>query len=149
MKTSFTSKPHSAFLSAVACLAAALFVPATASAQDTQQSHETSNFTFVVEAADRNGIDLTCAEGCAWKVLSFDVSEAQAIDARGMTGPSEENDNSATELADFLFTIERTEEGVRLEGKRGTAWKVLTFSCASGECSQAVDQNGMVSLSGK
>jgi hypothetical protein len=45
-------------------------------------------------------------------------------------------------LANFLFTIEKTENGISLVGMEGTSWKTLSFSLAK-NARQAIDQNGM------
>ena len=89
-----------------------------------------------------DGIDLRCTEGCAWTALAFGArpyGQEQAVDNFGMTNPSR-----TTEAAEsFLFTIQRTDDGVRLRGLEGTSWTELAFECAPGTCSVPIDRNGM------
>jgi hypothetical protein len=47
------------------------------------------------------------------------------------------------EVAQFHFTIQRTDAGVKMECLVGCAWKTLSFSLA-GDTTQAVDGMGMV-----
>ena len=48
-------------------------------------------------------------------------------------------------LADFLFTITRTNNRIELKGIEGTAWTDLRFSLSEDK-KQAIDQNGMTKL---
>ena len=47
------------------------------------------------------------------------------------------------DVAQFRFTIQRTDTGVKMECTQGCAWKTLSFSL-SGDATQAVDGMGMV-----
>ena len=98
-----------------------------------------SKFIILIETTDNGTIKLTCKDGCAWKELSFNMmnnDSIQAIDQYGMTTKNE-SDNSS-----FIFTIQHTKQGIKLEGIKGTSWTKLNFSC-NGNCYQAIDQNGM------
>ena len=102
-----------------------------------------SDFQFTVEGWE-DGIELSCQKGCAWKTLTFKVEGAQAVNQYGMTGLNEEQPKGDSDLANFLFTIEPTSEGVELRGIEGTAWTHLTFGM-KGKQSQSVDEMGMTS----
>ena len=54
---------------------------------------------------------------------------------------------SATQSTKFLILVETTDEGLKLTGQQGCAWKELTFSIKQ-DNSQAIDQYGMTSLNG-
>lgn len=105
---------------------------------------ELSKFLIQVETADSDKVNLTCTEGCAWETLSFSLSEkgAQAVDEYGMADPENLDSRVNPELADFLFSISKTENGVDLKGLDGTAWTSLRFGLASKEV-QAIDEMGM------
>ena len=105
-----------------------------------------SKFLILVETTD-DGIKLTCEEGCAWKGLSFTLARynPQAIDQNGMSSLSREKTLPDSTLANFLFTIQKTNDGVSFEGSEGTAWINLSFTCPKTGCHQYIDQNGMTS----
>ncbi|MBP6398465.1 MAG: hypothetical protein KA340_11325 [Saprospiraceae bacterium] len=67
----------------------------------------------------------------------------QAIDEYGMTHPDYVSTEKDVQLADYLFTIVKTKNGVLLMGKEGTAWKELSFSLKPNAV-QMIDQYGMV-----
>jgi hypothetical protein len=88
-------------------------------------------FSILVETFG-DEISLTCHDGCAWKQLSFTTStfdKAQGIDQNGMTSFPNHQISADTKPSTFIITIARTLEGVTVEGKAGTAWTSLTFSC--------------------
>ena len=109
---------------------------------------ELKDFQIVIDQfnVDSNKINLICNEGCAWKTLSFSLSELniiQKVDEYGMVNSDEESKKSDNnELSEFLFTIRKTDNGVYLQGLEGTAWKDLSFNINKNR-SQAVDQYGM------
>ncbi len=142
-----TTSPGPGFRRKLTYRAASLYgkVPIDSSKYDSVKTSpiktELSKFMILIETGV-NGIKLKGIEGCAWKELSFNVpfaEKAQAIDQYGMTQnrTKEESANSS-----FLFTITRTDNGIALEGIKGTAWIKLSFSC-NGNCQQAINQNGM------
>ena len=54
---------------------------------------------------------------------------------------------SVTQSTKFLILVETTDEGLKLTGQEGCAWKKLTFKIKQ-DNSQAIDQYGMTSLNG-
>lgn len=55
---------------------------------------------------------------------------------------------NAPELVKFQILVETTEDGIRLTGLDGCAWKELSFSVPKHK-PQAIDQNGMTTKKGK
>lgn len=124
----------------------AIIIGGSASFVPKAESDKIQDFLLIIETTDKEVI-LSCEEGCAWNELSFGASAnsgPQGINQYGMARPAGYEVKEYPELPDFLFTIERTENRISLGGINGTAWKSLSFSCPSGKCNQAVDQNGMV-----
>ena len=97
-------------------------------AQDTKPT-DSKKFKIVLEKKE-NKIDMSCSEGCAWKELSFTLSnyEKQAIDEYGMTKAESASNNKDSKLADFLFTLNIVEQGLELNGIEGTNWTKLNFT---------------------
>jgi len=108
----------------------------------TKAEAEFPKFLILIETTSE-GLKLTSQEGCAWKELTFTLNQdkPQAIDQFGMT--SLNADIRTNDHSNFLFIIKKTKEGISLEGKRGTAWTNLKFSCQQGKCYQLIDFNGM------
>ncbi len=106
---------------------------------------DVSSFSFVIKTTE-NGLKLISKEGTAWKEVAFSLEEnkSQAINQFGMTSIEKEYAPKDSKLANFLFTVKKTKEGLVFEGIRGTAWKNLSFSCDKSECSQMINQYGMV-----
>ncbi len=106
-----------------------------------EDSHK---FLIFIQTTD-NGLKLTCEEGCAWKDLSFSLIENkfQAVDQNGMTSIDRVKPIIDEKLSNFLFSIQRTDNGINLEGKEGTSWTMLNFTCADNLCNQYIDQDGM------
>ena len=116
-------------------------------AQEDVYLKKLASFSILVETSG-DEIKLTCNDGCTWKHLSFSSSiknDPQAVDQDGMTTLTRDPIKKDTLHGDFLFTIKKTQEGVSLEGKEGTAWTKLSFSCPENKCSQPIDEYGMVS----
>ena len=84
-------------------------------------------------------------KGSAWVETSFKIKNyvPQAIDEYGMTELKKVSSKKDSNLADFLFTITRTEDGIVLKGIEGTAWSDLSFSLAENG-KQTIDQLGMI-----
>ncbi|MFA5436136.1 MAG: hypothetical protein WC372_08885 [Candidatus Neomarinimicrobiota bacterium] len=101
-------------------------------------------FKIVVEKTG-TGIKMKSLEGSAWLDLLFSLNNyrPQAIDEYGMTALNAVSSNKDAGLADFLFTVTKTENGIELKGIEGTAWTELSFSLAENE-KQAIDQNGLI-----
>ena len=111
-----------------------------------KKSTDLKDFKIVVEKTD-NGIKLTSTEGSAWVDLAFSIDDdlPQAIDEHGMTKTDKVSSEKDANLADFLFTITKTENGIILKGIEGTAWTDLSFSLTENR-KQAIDQFGMTKL---
>jgi len=111
-----------------------------------KKSDDLKNFKVVVEKTD-NGIKMQSVEGSAWIDLSFSINNVrpQAIDEYGMTELNKISSDKDSNLADFLFTITKTENGIILKGIEGTAWTDLSFSLLENG-KQAIDQFGMTKL---
>ena len=104
-----------------------------------------ARFSIVIETSG-DDIKLTCNEGCAWKELSFSSSikgEPQGVDQYGMTTLPRNLIKKDLMLSNFLFTIKKTQEGISLEGKEGTAWPTLDFVCTGGKCFKPIDGWGV------
>ena len=106
---------------------------------------KTSKFLILVETTE-DGVKLTSQEGCAWKELTFtlNIEKPQAVDQFGMASLNQDKPTEDKSLANFLFTIKKTKDGISLDGKGGTAWTKLNFGCDKGKCYQYIDFNGMV-----
>ncbi len=115
-------------------------------AQNIKPTDELKDFKIVVEKTDI-GIKLKSIEGSAWKDLSFSIKtdRPQAIDEYGMTKLHKVSSYKDSNLADFLFTITKTESGIVLKGIEGTAWINLSFSLTNNQ-KQAFDKFGMIEL---
>ena len=89
----------------------------------------------------------TSVEGIAWIDLSFNLKndQTQAIDEYGMTELNKVSSKKDSNLADFLFTITKTDSGIKLKGIEGTAWIDLSFSLTKNK-KQAFDQYGVTIL---
>jgi arginine repressor len=126
----------------------ALFVLTASSELVAQEkkSDNLKNFKVVVEKTD-NGIKMQSVKGSAWIDLSFSINndKPQAIDEYGMTVLNKISSEKDSNLADYLFTITKTENGIVLKGIEGTAWTDLSFSLLENG-KQAIDQFGMTKL---
>ncbi len=111
-----------------------------------QKSSALKEFKVIVEKTD-TGIKMHSVKGSAWVDLAFNLNDyqPQAIDEYGMTELEKNSSDKDTNLADFLFTISKTEDGIVLKGIEGTAWNDLTFSLDENG-RQAIDQFGMTNL---
>jgi hypothetical protein len=91
-----------------------------------------------------NGLKLIGQKGTAFKELSFSMREnvQQSIDQFGMTIPETKKNTKDENLADFEFTIEKTNNEYVLVGKKGTAWTRLSFTFSPNN-KAIVDQNGV------
>ena len=141
MKTKLNSKKlFSALLLIILCLTTAHELTAQ------EKRVELKDFKIVVEKTD-NGIKMKSTKGSAWIDLYFSLKDykPQAVDEYGMTKLNNASSKKDTNLADFLFTIIRTEKGIELRGIEGTAWKELKFSLGDNQ-KQAFNQFGMTSL---
>jgi len=105
---------------------------------------------MVLETSEE-ALHLKCKSGCAWKELTFSAAvgdASQGVDQYGMTPLPRNQSKEQSDLANFVVTIKRTEDGVSLKGVEGTAFKTLTFGPVPDD-GQAIDQNGMTTLASK
>jgi len=111
-----------------------------------KKSVDSNDFKIIVEKTD-NGIKLQSVQGCAWKELSFKLNDyqPQAVNEFGMTELDKTPAKQDANLADFLFTIIKTDKGIELKGMEGTAWSELSFSLAENK-PQVIDKQGMTIL---
>ncbi|MBR9774576.1 MAG: hypothetical protein GYB55_06035 [Cytophagales bacterium] len=125
---------------------ALLFLTGTAELIAQNKTAELKDFKLIIEKTD-NGIKMRSEKGSAWIDLSFSLNNyrPQAVDEYGMTDLKKVSENKDENLADFLFTITKAENGIELKGIEGTAWTELKFSLADNK-QQAIDQFGMTSL---
>lgn len=110
------------------------------------KSTQLKDFKIVLETTE-NGIKMKSVEGSAWIDLKFSINtdRPQAIDEYGMTELDKFSSEKDSNLADFLFTITKTENGIALKGIEGTAWTDLSFSLTRNG-KQVIDQFGMTKL---
>lgn len=127
----------------MALIALCLITVSTTSIAQEKISAELKEFKIKIEKTD-NGLKLHSEKGCAWIDLSFSLSnnQSQVIDEYGMTQLGKVATNKDPKLADFLFTITKTKEGITLTGIEGTAWKELSLTLKKNS-SQTIDQFGM------
>jgi len=127
-------------------IAVFVFIASSELIAQEKKSADLKNFKVVLDKTE-NGIKMRSVEGSAWIDLSFSLNNdrPQAIDEYGMTDLDKVSSNKDSNLADFLFTVTKTENGIELKGIEGTAWTDLSFSLAE-KGKQAIDQNGMTKL---
>jgi hypothetical protein len=125
---------------------ALLFLTVTSELVAQEKMTELKDFKIIIEKTD-DGIKMKSENGSAWIDLSFSLNNyrPQAVDEYGMTELKNVSENKDENLADFLFTITKTENGIELKGIEGTAWIDLKFSLAKNK-KQAINQFGMTSL---
>lgn len=111
-----------------------------------KQTTELKDFKIVIERTEK-GIQMNSTEGSAWLDLSFNINnyQPQAVDEFGMADLKNVSKSKNKNLADYLFTILKTEQGIELKGIEGTAWTELKFSLTTSN-KQAIDQFGMTSI---
>ncbi|MBK9256857.1 MAG: hypothetical protein IPM42_15350 [Saprospiraceae bacterium] len=108
-----------------------------------QSSTDLKDFKITIEKTD-NGFKMHSFQGSAWIDLSFSLAneKPQAIDEYGMAQLDNLASDKDTKLADYLFTIAKTKDGILLSGYKGTAWKELSFTIPENG-RQTIDQFGM------
>jgi len=109
-----------------------------------KEKTELSPFNIQVVKTEEE-IKLKCTLGCAWTELNFTKNnyQAQFVDEFGMSDSKDrESEKTDDNLANFIFSISKTEEGIQLIGEQGTAWKELNFSLKNYE-PQIITQTGM------
>lgn len=124
---------------------ALLFLTTTSHLIAQEKKADLKDFKIIVENTD-NGVKMKSNKGSAWIDLSFNLNDQpQAVDEYGMTELKNVSENKDKNLADFLFTITKTESGIQLKGIEGTAWTELKFSLTDNK-KQAFNQFGMINL---
>lgn len=119
----------------------ALFFAVSANAQ-ADTSEELANFKVEI-IRTVNGLALKGNNGTAWEELEMSLRpyQPQTIDFYGMSGNDRE-DSDELQDSPFLFVVQKTDVGVKLEGVKGTAWEELSFTLPA-EKSVTFDQFGM------
>ena len=74
--------------------------------------------------------------------LNFKAVRSSGAGGQNVNKVSSKKDSN---LADFLFTITKTYNGIKLKGIEGTAWLDLSFSLTKNK-KQAFDLYGMTAL---
>jgi len=112
-------------------------------AQD-ESSSDLKDFKITIEKTDKE-LKMKSSDGSAWIDLSFNLAnnKPQAIDEYGMTQLEKVSTYKDPKLADYLFTITKTKDGIILTGIEGTAWKELSFPLTKNG-KQVIDQFGMM-----
>jgi len=84
------------------------------------------------------------SKGSAWIDLSFSLAndKTKAIDEYGMTQLDKVLYNKDSKLANYLFNITKTKDGVSLTVIEGTDWKELNFTLSENG-KQMIDQFGI------
>lgn len=111
-----------------------------------EKTTELKDFKVIIEKSD-NGIKMKSEKGSAWIDLCFSLKnfKPQAVDEYGITELENISENKDENIADFLFMITKTENGIELNGIEGTAWTELKFFLVKNK-KQAINQFGMTSL---
>jgi len=109
-------------------------------------SKNLKDFKIVFEKSAR-GIQMRSLQGTAWIDLSFSLenNKPQAINEYGMTTLQKGASSKDAALANFLFTITKTENGITLKGIEGTVWTGLSFSLTKNS-KQVVNQYGVTTI---
>jgi hypothetical protein len=109
-------------------------------------SKNLKDFKIVFEKSAR-GIQMRSLQGTAWIDLSFSLenNKPQAINEYGMTTLQKGTSYKDAALANFLFTITKTENGITLKGIEGTVWTGLSFSLTKNS-KQVVNQYGVTTI---
>ncbi len=141
IKTKLNSK--NPFLTLIMVL---LFLTTTSELIAQERKDELKDFKIIIEKTDQ-GIKMKSTEGSAWSDLSFNLKnyQPQALDEYGMAELDNPSKNKDKNIADYLFKITKTKNGIELEGIVGTVWTELKFSLPKNK-KQAINQFGMTSL---
>lgn len=108
-----------------------------------ERRSELPEFVILVQHTN-DGLKLICETGCAWNELTFTINgrHRQAIDQNGMTSLSRGKTSSGDTTGGFIFTIEKTDNGFKCQGVKGTAWVKLSSECSIPGCKQYVGHRG-------
>ena len=123
-------KPTLALLFFIALFA----LPTQVAAQLNQD--KTTPFSITVEI-DNNNTTLRCNGGCDWKKITL-KKDNTIIDENGIATAKD-----ASSDALYLFNVQKTANGIRLDNLKGTQWKeAIDISCSS-KCTLVVNQFGL------
>lgn len=112
-------------------------------AQQQTDSNE-KDFKITIQKT-RKGLKLSSEIGSAWSNLSFSLKDysPMAIDENGMAKSDKISTEKNAEHADYLFTITKTLDGVKLTGMKGTAWEELSFKLSKNG-KKTINQLGLI-----
>lgn len=110
--------------------------------QQSTFSNKTAKFSFTIEYIHHEMV-LTSHRGFTWKSLGYKTTEYVPVyvNRSGVAGGYNAADLKNSRI---LIKIEKTSNGWRMEGLKGTSWKKLEFSCKEENCRQKINQDGMV-----
>ncbi|SEA03157.1 hypothetical protein [Bizionia paragorgiae] len=128
------------------CISACLVLGSTELMAQDKNSQQPNDFRIIIEKSG-NQIKMESDKGAAWVKLSLspDNTTPQTIDEYGITDVNNVNSKKDPKLADFLFTITKTKNGVKLKGIEGTDWKDLEFSLIADQ-KQMINRSGVLQL---
>lgn len=119
-----------------------VFMAINLSSKAQGETKEFKDFKISIEK-NHGEIVMKCDVGCAWIDLAYENNkDFQAINELGMTKLSQNQTDKEIELANFLFTVTKDDQGISLKGIEGTAWTDLSFSLRQGQ-KQLINQFGM------
>ena len=123
-------KPSLAFLFILAFSAFASQVMAQVNQEPT------TPFSISIEIDDNN-TTLVCGAGCDWNKITL-KQDNTTINENGI---AKTKDASSDVL--YLFNVQKTQKGIRLDNLKGTQWKEsINVSCSS-KCTLVVNQFGL------
>lgn len=105
--------------------------------------NEDEDFLISIEMIGNNEVQLVCTEGCAWETLRFTLSEKEndrLVNAYGLNDVEDKKNSS--DLAPFLFSVQKSGNGLQLKGFKGTHWTDLNFSLRKDKTAR-VDRSGV------
>ena len=109
-------------------------LPTQVAAQLNQDA--TSPFSITIEI-DSNNTTLRCNGGCDWKKIILKQGST-IISENGIATAKNANSDVL-----YLFNVQKTEKGIRLNNLKGTQWKeAIDISCNS-KCTLVVNQFGL------
>ena len=123
-------KPTLAFLFILAFISSSSEVMA-------QVNQETTTPFSISIAIDGNNTTLACNGGCDWNKIILNQDNTTVNE----NGIAKTKDASSDAL--YLFNVQKTQKGVRLNNLKGTQWKeAINISCNS-KCSLVLNQFGL------
>ena len=115
--------------------------------QESKSKH--SEFLIEIKMSE-NEIKLKNMKESNWKELTYKKSKNKAfsflINKNGMYQLQESKLNTRKKVSNFVFTVNKTEKGLKLKGIKGTKWKDLELENINTSYSFFINQNGMYIL---